>query len=441
MRGRTGGKAGSGRARRLLPLAVSVALGGSLVVGPGRPVQADPVLSGSGIRTQQLSVVAAAHQVPLTLARYEVAQWAASVAADTRAVASDQNAQASATVRAADAADRLVRDQGALAAADNSLAQAQARLAGDRNQLRAIAIGMYTGSLTNPQPSSLRQLEAEQSQIIDADEVELIASVVDTHVHADLATTSSDTRHQHDAAGQVQTDRTNETQAAIDATTAAARTSTDEKTLASDQASLSGANGRLDAQESALAAALASVAGPVSTPSGELSLLGGSALDAAQLAGWFNAQGYVDFTSAPIQLLAAWYIQSGSEEGVRGDVAFAQAVLETGGFSSPDAVNLSNFAGIGHCDTCASGWGFPSPQEGVLGQVQLLRIFADAGPGPAKAPPPAIASLSPAHQMSAGCCSTVESLTGVWATDPTYGQQILLIYGQMLGYALSTPAD
>jgi hypothetical protein len=175
-------------------------------------------------------------------------------------------------------------------------------------------------------------------------------------------------------------------------------------------------------------------------PPGQLSLLGGAALTADQLVGWFNSQGFADLTSAPVTDLARWYIQAGAQEGIRGDVAFAQAVLETGGFSSPDAVGLSNFAGIGHCDSCATGWGFPSPQAGVIGQVQLLRIFADAGATPAGAPAPVLADLTPARQGRAGCCSTVEALTGVWATDPGYAQQILEIYGQVLSSALAAPA-
>ena len=182
------------------------------------------------------------------------------------------------------------------------------------------------------------------------------------------------------------------------------------------------------------------LSGPAVAP-GQLSVLGGSALDGAQLAGWFDAQGYEDLTSASIGQLASWYIQYGAEEGVRGDLAFAQAVLETGGFSSPDATDLSNFAGIGHCDTCDSGWAFPSPQGGVLGQIQLLRIFADSGPGPVGAPGPVLGALAAGKEMSAGCCSTIESLTGVWATDPAYGQQVLDIYAQMLSYVLAqTPS-
>jgi flagellum-specific peptidoglycan hydrolase FlgJ len=41
------------------------------------------------------------------------------------------------------------------------------------------------------------------------------------------------------------------------------------------------------------------------------------------------------------------------------------------------------------------------------------------------------------QQHEAGCCPSVESLTGVWATDPTYGRQILSIYQSILDFALT----
>ena len=78
-------------------------------------------------------------------------------------------------------------------------------------------------------------------------------------------------------------------------------------------------------------------------------------------------------------------------EGVRGDIAFVQSILETGWFSfagsqiPPDA---NNFAGINAFDgrpglpNCSHGDSVPSrcfatPQHGVLVQIQLLRSYAD----------------------------------------------------------------
>jgi Mannosyl-glycoprotein endo-beta-N-acetylglucosaminidase len=240
---------------------------------------------------------------------------------------------------------------------------------------------------------------------------------------------------------------------------AAARVPPDLAALAAGLRHLATAQRLLQQARTALTLALAAVAGPSAAVSGDsgdsgassagafgalaaaggLSVLGTSALNAAQLTAWYNAQGYFDLTAAPISQLAGWYVEEGAAEGVRGDVAFAQAVLETGGFSSPDAIDLNNYAGIGHCDTCASGWPFPSPHAGVIGHMQLLRIFATTAPAPRGAPAPVLPDLTPAHQGRAGCCPTWESLTGVWATDPIYGLTILSMYQSMLELAATLP--
>jgi hypothetical protein len=197
--------------------------------------------------------------------------------------------------------------------------------------------------------------------------------------------------------------------------------------LAGAQQQLAASDRRLAAVQATEKATLAAVGVDGVDPPG-LSILGGSALNADQLVAWFTAQGYANLTSAPITQLANWYLTAGAEEGVRGDVAFAQAVLETGGFSSVDAVDRNNFAGIGHCDSCGQGILFPSPEIGVFGQVELLHIFATGG----IAPNPALTLVGRAVQ---GCCPTWESLTHTWATDPIYGTQILTLYEGMLEQA------
>ena len=64
----------------------------------------------------------------------------------------------------------------------------------------------------------------------------------------------------------------------------------------------------------------------------------------------------------------------GDAEGVAGDVAFAQAVLETGSFGH--ALD-NNYSGIGACDSCTSEIAFPTPLDGVRAQIQLLKSYAD----------------------------------------------------------------
>ena len=119
-------------------------------------------------------------------------------------------------------------------------------------------------------------------------------------------------------------------------------------------------------------------------------------------------------------------------------MAFAQAIVETGGFASPDAITLNNYAGIGHCDSCAAGLAFPSPQGGVQGQIQVLRIFASP-PGTPLLQPPVIPAVAPGGPFGGGCCPSFQSLTGHYATAPDYGQVVLTLYKSMLDYALSQP--
>jgi flagellum-specific peptidoglycan hydrolase FlgJ len=265
----------------------------------------------------------------------------------------------------------------------------------------------------------------------------VVTDIVAGNVRTDVVRATAATRKHHQLDAAVANDQNSLANATQLAAAAAARVPTDTANLTSAGQQLNGARDRLAAARSTQAAAVAAVVGPAS---GGLSVLGPAALSPSQLAAWFSTNGYTDLTPAAIDQLAAWYVQQGASEGVRGDVAFAQAVLETGGFSSSDAVTLNNYAGIGHCDTCAAGWNFPSPQAGVLGQLQLLRIFADAHGSPAGAPAPVLPTLTTASQFRSGCCATWEALTGVWATDPTYGAQILGIYQQILSFAVATPS-
>ena len=119
---------------------------------------------------------------------------------------------------------------------------------------------------------------------------------------------------------------------------------------------------------------------------GQQPVMGPSVLTGAQMAGWIRSQGYSPNIQTSIDDLANTYIQEGNDENVRGDVAFAQAVVETGGFeAAPD----NNYAGMGWCDSCSSGTSFPTP--------------AGRGAGPDPAPPelrrpelPGVAAAPPA---------------------------------------------
>jgi hypothetical protein len=193
----------------------------------------------------------------------------------------------------------------------------------------------------------------------------------------------------------------------------------------------------LDAEREAAAAdaTLRSAArGAVAPVPQEVALIGMPRLNAEDLAGWFEAGPYQPETTTPIIDYATWFIQEGRAEGIRGDIAFAQAVLETGGFANTDSVVANNFSGIGHYDNVPLGFIFPSPRAGVRAQIQLLKGYA------VKKPSYANPLVDKRLRGPAGCCQTWGDLTTVWATDPTYGPKVMLIYTSLVEYALQRRA-
>lgn len=161
---------------------------------------------------------------------------------------------------------------------------------------------------------------------------------------------------------------------------------------------------------------------------GTPSLLGSSALTVADLRGWWNDTGRPQpgRLGLPIDELIALYLSEGDAEGVRGDLAFAQAIVETGYFTNRDT-EINNFAGIAHYDGAASGAGFSDPVVGVRAQIQLLKKYA-AGNGVTLAN----VDVSPDAGASA---TTWGGLAGTWASSTDYWAVLSSVYDSMLEHA------
>ncbi|HSO97140.1 MAG TPA: glucosaminidase domain-containing protein [Acidimicrobiia bacterium] len=177
--------------------------------------------------------------------------------------------------------------------------------------------------------------------------------------------------------------------------------------------------------------------------SGREPIQGPAVLTAAQMAGWIRSRGYSPHIQTTIDDLAQIYIQEGNDEGVRGDFAFAQAVIETGGFESAPA---NNYAGMGWCDSCSNGRGFPTPRDGVRAQIQHLLNYADSTSRAAKLhhPPspfwygsdPATAAQNFDTFFAKGWAPTWSDMGhGNWATDPNYSGKVIKVFNDMVAFA------
>jgi hypothetical protein len=162
-------------------------------------------------------------------------------------------------------------------------------------------------------------------------------------------------------------------------------------------------------------------------------ILGPTVLEVDDLVAWYRTFYAADPPMAPITAIIATYLQVGTEEGVAGDIAFAQAILETGGFRSGHAQGF-NFAGIGAYDHCAPvcGFRFANLETGVRAHIHLLRAYADRSLTSAQLAAPPDPRVTPERVGVRGCCERWTALTGVWATDPNYDRKVLGIYRLMV---------
>ncbi len=166
-------------------------------------------------------------------------------------------------------------------------------------------------------------------------------------------------------------------------------------------------------------------------------VMGRSKVTAAQLAGWFRSKGKTSSATVSIDVLAGYYINEGADEGVAGDLAFAQSIIETGYFSFSSRVlpSYNNFSGLGAVDGGTGAATFSTAQLGVRAQIQHLRAYADPTVTTAKLAHPVI---DPRFSLVApkGKAPTWEQFgNGIWATDPGYAAKVLNIYSQILTYA------
>ena len=118
-----------------------------------------------------------------------------------------------------------------------------------------------------------------------------------------------------------------------------------------------------------------------STESEKTAIMGKAQATAQQMALFCRSKNSApQLTSCSLEQLAEMFIEEGEAEGVRGDVAFAQSLHETGYFKFGGIVlpTQNNYAGIGALNGNATGQAasFPDPRTGVRAQIQHLKAYA-----------------------------------------------------------------
>ena len=174
-----------------------------------------------------------------------------------------------------------------------------------------------------------------------------------------------------------------------------------------------------------------------STTSSSVPIMGASRLTAAQIVAWFNGRtprpSGVYAATVPVETLAQLYIEEGAAENVTGDVAFMQAIVETGWFRFSGSVPAwtNNFSGMGATDTNPQPLVFPDARTGVRAQIQHLRAYGDPGAYACTVPPLHNPCVDPRFDLVVpkGKAPTWNQMgNGNWATSSTYATTILTLY-------------
>lgn len=182
---------------------------------------------------------------------------------------------------------------------------------------------------------------------------------------------------------------------------------------------------------------------PTPTP-GAYRVMGANRVSAPAMAAWFHTRtprppGTYSAT-VPIETLAATFIEEGAAEGVTGDIAFVQSIVETGWFRFGGSITPAhnNFAGIGATDSNPAPAVFPDARTGVRAQIQHLRAYADPSAAACTVPPLQNACVDPRFHLviPKGRAPTWNEFgNGNWASASTYAGSILTLFAELLAFA------
>ena len=183
---------------------------------------------------------------------------------------------------------------------------------------------------------------------------------------------------------------------------------------------------------------------PTDNTYGYYTIMGGTTVSVDEMCSLYNSQGCTYPSeelsgggASDIDTFCNIIVEEANAENVRGEVVFAQAMLETGwlSFGGDAGIDQFNFAGLGTTGGGVKGIAFPDVRTGIRAQVQHLKAYA---------------STEPLKQtcvdgrfkyVARGCAPYVEWLgipdnpTGKgWAAAQGYGYNLLRIIGLMKKY-------
>lgn len=172
---------------------------------------------------------------------------------------------------------------------------------------------------------------------------------------------------------------------------------------------------------------------PVSAPRTADSIMGAAMATEKQCVEYLLRNNPHPNISVSPEALVSYYYAEGAREGVRPDVAFAQALKETGFFRYGGTVtpDQNNYCGLGTTSATVKGAYFSTSELGVRAHIQHLLAYASTRR-------PATPLVDPRYDLvrstyGARTLDTWTDLNGRWAVPGhTYGQSIMQLFRDIL---------
>ena len=169
-----------------------------------------------------------------------------------------------------------------------------------------------------------------------------------------------------------------------------------------------------------------------------ISIFGNSVATKGQAVNLIKANGNEVKLDCSIEDIVNLYWVEAEREGVRPDIALAQALVETGYFGYGGTVKpkQNNFCGLGTTGKKVKGAKFKSPEIGVRAHIQHLLAYSVMKKPSTNIVDPRY-DLAHAIRKERGFIDKWSGLQGTWAMGSQYCEKIMVIYQAMLDMEMS----
>lgn len=170
---------------------------------------------------------------------------------------------------------------------------------------------------------------------------------------------------------------------------------------------------------------------PVESHKGHHDIMGEASVTAEKMAQFVKSK---NPNAKDINEIAKAFLDVGEKYGVRGDIAFAQSIIETGWFKFDGGTAVTpdqhNYCGLGVTSKGMKGNSFATIEEGVTAQIQHLFAYASKD-----SLPKGEEIVDPRFKyVTRGIAPHWEDLSMRWAMNENYGTHIMSVYGQLVDF-------